>query len=77
MRRILFGIGMTVAGASLPESRGQEVASPLQVSKNADGSSLDAAAFNELLKQSKWEEAGKMIDEAISGGKARTENAIL
>ena len=66
MRRILFGIGMTVAGASLPESRGQEVASPLQVSKNADGSSLDAAAFNELLKQSKWEEAGKMIDEAIA-----------
>ena len=66
MRRILFGIGMTVAGASLPESRGQEVASPPQVSKNADGSSLDAAAFNELLKQSKWEEAGKMIDEAIA-----------
>ena len=66
MRRILFGIGITVAGASLPETRGQEVASPPQVSKNADGSSLDAAAFNELLKQSKWEEAGKMIDEAIA-----------
>jgi thiol-disulfide isomerase/thioredoxin len=66
MRRILFGIGMTVAGVSLPESRGQEVASPPQVSKNADGSSLDAAAFNELLKQAKWEEAGKMIDEALA-----------
>ena len=66
MRRILFGIGITVAGASLPETRGQEVAPPPQVSKNADGSSLDAAAFNELLKQSKWEEAGKMIDEAIA-----------
>jgi thiol-disulfide isomerase/thioredoxin len=66
MRRILFGIVMTVAGASLPEIRGQEVASPPQAPKNADGSSLDAAAFNELLKQSKWEEAGKMIDEAIA-----------
>jgi len=66
MRRILFGIGMTVAGVSLPESRGQEVASPPQVSKDSDGSSFDATAYNELLKQSKWEEAAKMIDEAIS-----------
>jgi len=66
MRRILFGIGMTVAGASLPVSLGQEVASPTQATKNADGSSFDATAYNELLKQSKWEEAAKMIDEAIA-----------
>jgi thiol-disulfide isomerase/thioredoxin len=66
MRRILFGIGMTVAGALLPESRGQEVASPPQATKNADVSSFDATTYNELLKQSKWEEAAKMIDEAIA-----------
>ncbi len=71
MRRILVGFGLTLAGVSLhgvlsPESRGQEVASPPQVLKNADESGFDAIAFNDLLKQSKWEEAGKMIDESIA-----------